>query len=197
MLFLALFLSSAALNALAKTSADFNNPKSLMTIIVFFFIWLVAYIALDLLLKLILKVVITITVLGPLDQFGGLLLGAFKGLLLCGIILQLILSFPVSANTREMILNAIPAKFSLATFQWAYPAAKKLQPYFDNLIKNETKPSVMDEINSGAKPDTNLSGEVDRMIKTNVPVIEKNMKQLDELMKEKELFPTAPQGQPR
>jgi len=169
MLFLALFISSAAVNALARTSAEFSNPKSILTVIVFFIIWLVVFGALDLLTRLILKVVVNVTVLGPLDHVAGLLLGAVRGMLICGIFLRLILSFPLSDGARRSIIEAIPAKFSIAAFEWAYPEAKKLQPYFDNLIKNETKTSVIDEIAAGTKVSGEVTSEIEKAVKDNVP----------------------------
>jgi hypothetical protein len=94
-------------------------------------------------------------------------------------------------------MEAIPAKFSIVAFQWAYPEAKKIQPYFDNLIKNESKPSVIDEITAGAKVSGEVTGEIEKTVKDNMPVLEKKVKRLNELLDEKDLSPSAPQGQPR
>jgi len=201
MLFLALFASSAALAALTNFSAEFGNPKSYLSIVTFFFLWLVFFTALDLLLKLILKVVVTITVLGPLDQVGGLLLGGVKGLLIAGIILQIILAFPLSAKNRTAILGAVPAKFSLAAFQFIYPAAKKFQPYFNDLIKTESKDNFMDNIvvkenvTQEVTPGLNkIREDTTKKILGSSPALEKR---LNDLLKDENLKPTAPQGSPR
>jgi len=179
-LFAALFLSSAAIGILAGVASEFNNPKSLVTVVIFFIIWLALYTALHLLVKLILKVVVQITILGPLDQIGGLLLGGIKGLLLAGIFLQLILSFPVSGKTRQTILDAVPAKFSIATFQWLYPAAQKMQPYLDNLIKIDKKNDVMESISFKQT----LTPEAEGIIKQKVPELGKKAQEQEQRLKE-------------
>ncbi len=196
-LFLALFLSSACIAALSTIAAEFSNPKSLLTIIVFFIIWLVLFIALDLLIKLILKVVVQITVLGPLDQVGGVLLGAVRGMLIAGITLQFLLSFPLSDKTKTSVLSALPAKFSIATFQWLYPAAQKMQPYIEDLIKLEDQSGVIENIAIKDK----LTGEVEGVVKENIPALQKAAKEqesrLKKLLEENELSPTSPSGRPR
>jgi uncharacterized membrane protein required for colicin V production len=194
-IFIALFLSSAVISILAGIASEFSNPKSLVTMVVFFIVWLVLYTALHLLIKLILKVVVQITILGSLDQIGGLFLGAVKGLLLAGIFLQLILSFPVSSNARQTILKAIPAKFSIATFQWLYPAAQKMYPYLDHLIKIDNKNDVMESISLKQT----LTTEAEGMIKQNLPSLEKatreQNKRLQELLEESEPSPAKPSEQ--
>ena len=196
-LFIALFLSSSAIAALSKIASEFSNPKSLLTIIVFFILWLALYVALDLLIKLILKVVVQITVLGPLDQVGGVLLGAVRGLLIAGIALQFMLSFPVSDKTKTRVLAALPAKFSIATFQWLYPAAQKMQPYINDLINLEDKSGVIENIAIKDK----VTGEVEGIIKENVPALEKAAKEQEKrfrkLLEESELSPTSPSGRPK
>jgi uncharacterized membrane protein required for colicin V production len=197
MLFVALFLSSSAIAALGKIAAEFNNPKSLLTIIVFFLLWLALYIALDLLIKLILRVVVQITVLGPLDQVGGVLLGAVRGMLVAGIALQFMLSFPVSDKTKVRVLSALPAKFSIATFQWVYPAAQKMQPYLNGLINLDDKSEVIENITIRDK----VSGEVEGIIKEKVPALDKaareQEKRFRQLLEGSDLSPTSPSGRPR
>jgi uncharacterized membrane protein required for colicin V production len=197
MIFLALFLSSAAIAGLATIAGEFSNPKSLVTIVFFFIIWLALYIALHLLIKLILKVVIQVTVLGPLDQVGGLLLGAVRGLLIAGIVLQVFLSFPITDKTRQAVLAAMPAKFSIATFQWLYPAAEKMQPYIENLIKMEKKSGVMENMSLPGS----ITEEVQKKIEDNVPALQKETQKQEErlrqLLEDNNLKPTAPSGRPQ
>lgn len=189
-LFLALFISSAVITALSGVASEFGNPKSLLTVIVFFIVWLALFTALHLLVKLLLKVIIQITVLGPLDQFGGLFLGGVKGLLLAGIFLQFILSFPVPEGTRQAILNAVPAKFSIATFQWLYPAAQRMQPYIDNFMKIDKNADVMESLSLKQA----LTPEAEGIIKQNIPALEKTAreqeKRLKELLEDSDLSPT-------
>jgi uncharacterized membrane protein required for colicin V production len=202
MLFLALYAATAALAGLASTSAEFGNPKSLLTILTFFVIWLVLYVVLDLILKIVLKLLISIKILGPADQIIGLALGGIKGLLLAGIILQIILAFPLSSEVKKNILNAIPARFSIATFQYVYPEAKKLAPYLDKFIKSENKGTLMDELGTKTEevsPEVeklkNISGDkiMDRLEKTK----KEQEKRLHQLLEDENPSPTAPQGAPR
>jgi len=196
-LFVALFLSSAAIAALSNIAQEFNNPQSLLTIIVFFILWLVFYVALDLLIKLILRVVVQITVLGPLDQVGGVLLGAVRGLLVAGIFLQFILSFPIPSQAKSSLLKALPVKFSIATFQWIYPSAQQMQPYLEELLRIDDNNKVIESVTLKDK----LTGEVEGVIKENVPAFQKAAKEQEnrllKLLEEKDLSPTSPSGRPR
>jgi len=197
LIFLALFLASAALNYLSKVSPEFSDPKTLLALIAFIIVWVAVYVALDLLLKLILNVVINVNILGPLDRVGGLLLGGVRGLLLAGIILQLIFSFPISDQSKKSILDSLSAKFSIATFQLIYPAAKQWTPYFKKFTDIDMKMDFIEWIGTQEAD----SGKLENLIEKNLPNLKKQTeeqeKRLRELLQEEPGSPTPPSGNPK
>ena len=103
--FFSLFLATSTVNFLAGGAPQFSDPRFLGTAVIFLLVFVVTYILFDILLTILLKRIIMIVILGPLDKVGGALVGGFKGLLICGIILQLTLYFPISAATKINISN--------------------------------------------------------------------------------------------
>jgi len=197
LIFLALFLASAALNYLSRVSPEFSDPKTLLALIAFIIVWVAVYVALDLLLKLILNVVINVNILGPLDRVGGLLLGGVRGLLLAGIILQLIFSFPISDQSKKSILDSLSAKFSIATFQLIYPAAKQWAPYFKKFTDIDMKMDFIEGIGTQEAG----SGKLEKLIEKNLPNLKKQTddqeKRLKELLEDENLGPSTPSGRPK
>ena len=101
--FFSLYLAKSTIGFLAKGASQFSDPSFLGTAVIFLVVFVVTYGLLDLLLNIILKKIIMVVVLGPLDKVGGFMIGGFKGMLICGIVLQMMLYFPVSAQTKKRI----------------------------------------------------------------------------------------------
>jgi len=157
LVFISLFLATRTIDFFAQGAEQFKDPSFLGTIIIFFLVWLLSYILLDLLLNLIFRKAVKIIVLGPLDSVGGLLIGGFKGILICGIILQLALALPLSADSKKYISEGKLSGFSIAVYQLAYPQAKRLAPKISELMETD----IMGEMNkkSEVKADPELSPE--------------------------------------
>lgn len=192
LVFVALFLATRTIDFFAQSAEQFKDPNFLGTIIVFFLVWLFSYLLLDLLLNLLFRRAIKIIVLGPLDMVGGLLIGGFKGVLICGIILQLILALPISADSKKYISESRLSGFSISVYQWAYPQAKRLAPKISNLMKID----IVEEMNkkSEVKVEGELSpekimGQASEVGKT-LTEQEKNIKKLIE---DKKLLLNVPQ----
>ncbi len=148
LLFAAVFLATGAVNLLAQSNPQFNDPNFLAATIIFLLVWSLSFILLDLLLLIIFKKVITIIILGPFDKVGGLLVGGFKGALICGLILQLILYFPISDSSKEKISKSALSRFSIAAYNWIYPYARKVAPGIQDFIKKslEEKTKEMEKM---------------------------------------------------
>lgn len=137
--FVSLFVATGVVGLIAKGAPQFSDPKYLGAIIVFLVIWIVSYIVLDLLLTLILRKVVKIIFLGPVDNVGGAIVGGFKGMLICGIALQLALAMPLEASSKKAITQSFLSRYSIYVYQRTYPFAKKMAPVVskfmnDNLI---------------------------------------------------------------
>ena len=128
----ALLLANAAVSSLNLLEA-----QNISTVILFLLVTLVTYFVLDLLLTLLFKRVIYIAILGPVDKFGGGLVGGFKGLLIAGVILQLLLYCPFEAATKEQMQSAYLGRLSRWAYAWAYPFAKNFRPEVKDFIKVE------------------------------------------------------------
>jgi len=170
LIFVAVFLATGAVNLLAQGNTQFNDPNFLAATVIFLFVWLISFILLDLLLLIILKKVVTIIILGPSDRVGGLLLGGFKGALICGLILQLLLFFPLSGGSKEKINRSTLSRFSMAAYNWVYPYAKKIAPCISDFIKKNVEEK---------------SGELEKIKEDKGETAKK-------LLKEKRLLPAVP-----
>jgi uncharacterized membrane protein required for colicin V production len=157
LVFAALFLATRTIDFFAQGAEQFKDPNFLGTIIIFFLVWLLSYLVLDLILNLLFRRAIKIIVLGPLDMVGGLFIGGFKGVLICGIILQLVLALPISADSKKYISGAKLSGLSISVYQWAYPQAKRLAPKIGNLMKID----ILEEMNkeNEVKGEAELSPE--------------------------------------
>ena len=142
--FVGLFLASSTLSFLSKAEPRFAEPSFLGAIIVFILVWALSYIVIDLLLTLLFKKIINIILLGPVDKIGGTFVGGFKGLLISGIILQLCLAMPISAESKKAITQGPISRFAIAAYQWSYPYAKKLAPMVNDLMQ---KNNIVEKIN--------------------------------------------------
>jgi uncharacterized membrane protein required for colicin V production len=193
LVFVSLFLATATIDFLAKGASQFKDPSYLGTIIIFFLVWLLSYIILDLVLMLLFRRIIKIIILGPMDMVGGLLIGGFKGTLICGVILSLVLAMPISAASKKYISGSRLASLSIAVYQWAYPHAKRIAPKIGNLMKID----IVEEMNKGneIKVDAELSpdklmGEVSEAQK----VLTGQEEHIRKLIKEQKLLRNVPQS---
>jgi|GEM_PF-1441881 len=193
LVFAALFIATGAVNFLGRGSPRFNDPNFLGATIVFLIVWLVSYILLDLLLLLIMKKIVTIVVLGPFDKVGGLLIGGFKGVVICGIMLQLILYFPLPADAKERIQTSDFSRFSIAVYHWAYPYAKRMAPSVSDFIHKQLEQKTEQMEKAGALKEKGAEGFMDRL-STYREVKEDKEKKVKELLKDKKLLPSVPQG---
>ena len=204
MVFLALFGATAFLQFLAKNSAYFTDPTSASAVVAFFAAWLVSFFILDLLLGLVLSKVIRIIVLGLLDRVAGVVLGGLKGLLVAGIILQLLLCLPLASERKKQMLDSTLCKISIATYQRAYPMAQKWAPYFNDFLKE----NLIEKMQMQKKIPELVSAEAEK-IKQMTPdevmnkIIEyerikkEQERKIRELLEQHKIQPSVPQGSAR
>jgi uncharacterized membrane protein required for colicin V production len=195
LIFVAVFLATGAVNLLAQNNPEFNDPNYLAATVIFLFVWLISFILLDLLLLIILKRIVTIVILGPFDKVGGVLIGGFKGALICGIVLQLVLYFPISSGSKEKIRKATLSRFSMATYNWAYSLAAKAAPGIRGfMIKSlEERTGEMEKMKEEAeKLKKEGTGEFMEKISKYREVQEDKEEKARQLLKDKRLLPVVP-----
>jgi uncharacterized membrane protein required for colicin V production len=134
-IFAALFAASSTLGFLAGGAPQFNDPNNLGALVLFILISTLCYILLDLFLLLLFRKIITITVLGALDRVGGFIAGWLRGMLICGVVLQLALYFPFPESYRRRVTNSPLARFSIALFHWTAPLAERFMPISGEWMK--------------------------------------------------------------
>ncbi|MEE8637604.1 MAG: CvpA family protein [Candidatus Margulisiibacteriota bacterium] len=179
LVFIALFLATGTVNFLAKSAPQFSDPNFLGATIIFLVVWLVSYLLLDILLTVVFKKIITIVILGPFDKVGGLLIGGFKGVVICGIVLQLVLYFPISKDAKEQIKNSALSRFSIATYHWVYPYAKRIAPAVSDFMKKNLEEKT---------------GELEKLGSEFGEVKSEKEEKIKKLLKDQKLLPTVPQG---
>lgn len=193
LVFIALFLATAAIGSYANP----NNPGS-----VFFFIiiWAVIFVLVDFILNLLLRKIISITVLGPVDKVAGAALGVFKGVLIAGIILQVNFCFPIDASTKKLIAEARLTKISIAVYEWAYPFARKWSHYLGPV----GKANFMEEVSRSQKIPASVTIEAESIRKDLQETTDKHSKDLKEheeklmkLLEDNKITPPAPPKTPQ
>ena len=189
--FVALFLATGTLDFLSKSAPQFSDPNYLGASIVFLLVWVLSYIILDLLLNLLFRKVIKVIVLGPLDKVGGVLIGGFKGLLICGIVLQVVLYFPISQTSKKQITESSLSRFAMGVYGWAYPYAEKIAPV-DDLIKGNLKIRIEQ---GSSEQELKKIGPDKFMGKISKPEkLSDQEEKIKELIKEQKILPSVPQG---
>jgi uncharacterized membrane protein required for colicin V production len=193
--FVSLFLAANALNYLANQAPQFADPKYIWTTVVFMLVAAISYLILDLILTLLLKKIITVTVLGPVDKIGGFFVGGFKGLLICGVALQLVLALPISAETRKLVKESKLSLLSISIYEWAFPQAKKIAPQLVNFIKMDLTKEVdhVEKIVPKQKSQETTSKEVMENISESKEEIKKLGEKARQLLKEQKILISVPE----
>ncbi|MBU0630399.1 MAG: CvpA family protein [Candidatus Margulisbacteria bacterium] len=151
--FLALFAAAGVIEFFANYSAIYKDYLNIATILTFIFIWLIVLIVLELLLGLVLKTIVTITVLGPVDRALGAVVGGGRGMLVAGLILQLLLSLALPVGFKKDMSEAFMTKISVSAYQWAFPIAKRMVPQINKTMKENIINKLHIEVSNEDKPE--------------------------------------------
>ncbi|MBU0672459.1 MAG: hypothetical protein KJ732_05480 [Candidatus Margulisbacteria bacterium] len=118
-----------------------------------------------------------------------------KGLLICGIVLQLVLAMPISDGSQKVIKESLLSRTCIAFYHWAYPYAQKLAPKINDLMKNNLVDKAGEEngLKQGAEelqklaPDKFLNNAVEYK-----KTAQDQEKKIRKLLKENKLLPGTP-----
>jgi len=181
--FAALMLATRIVNSMNLTAS-----RDISTVILFFILFFASYVILDLLLTLLFKRVITVTVLGPVDKVGGVAVGAFKGLLISAVALQLLFYCPLEAATITQLKESYLSRLAIAVFQWSYPYVKNVRPEIADFIKTD----YLTDKETG-KVEKKSTEDVTKAVGDAVDQYKKREKDVMKLLEENKLVPGVPE----
>jgi len=181
--FASLFFATATLSSIGLVES-----RAVSTVILFFFLFFIAYVLLDLLLTLLFKKVISVTVLGPVDRFGGVAVGAFKGFLICAIGVQVLFYCPFDEQTMTQLKESYLSRLAVAVFQWSYPYVKNVRPEISDFIKTDY---VTDKTTGTVEPKS--TEDVTKAVGDAVDQYKKREKDVMKLLEENKLVPGVPE----
>jgi uncharacterized membrane protein required for colicin V production len=194
LVFVALFLASGAIYLLAKGDPHLSDPNYLSATVTFLIVWSISYLFLDLILTIFLKKIITIIILGPIDKIGGVFIGGFKGFVICGIILQLVLYLPLSTQWKIKIKTSDLSRFCIDIYQLAYPYAQKIAPMTKDIMKYNLIKSTLDA--SDKKATKKKAEQIKKNVEEKIPSPFGKFlggEEIKELLRKHKLLPTVPQ----
>ena len=189
LLFLSVFLATSFLDFLGKGLAQFNNPHYLGSIVVFLAVAGIFFLFFDFVLTVLFNKVICITILGPVDRVVGVLVGGFKGVLICGIVFQSILNLPLSSQNKQHLADSRLLRFTIQAYQRAHPYAKKVFPMLNEFMQE----NVLEKVEKNGA----LKQGVEEIKKKGAKEIEQQAGRAKELLKEEKLLPSVPEGEVR
>ncbi|MEA3493348.1 MAG: CvpA family protein [Candidatus Margulisiibacteriota bacterium] len=197
LVFASLFLASYAIAILSGGAPRFSDPSYAGTIGLFFLIWIVTYIFFDILLMFLIRKIVKVIVLGPVDIIGGMFVGGGKGFLICGIIIQMVLSLPISEATREQALNSILSRLSLSSYKLTYPYFRGLAP--KRFFTNIDEINLMERLGSPKARYLDVEKrETPDVLLRDATIFQRNIldreRKLQKLIDQRKLIPDVPPG---
>ncbi|NQT30143.1 MAG: CvpA family protein [Candidatus Saganbacteria bacterium] len=199
-----LFLASWFIDFLSQGTARFSEPGNLSAIIAFLLAFAIIYILLDVALLILFTKIIYIRILGPVDKICGILVGGFKGILICGIVLQLMLFMPISKGLKQDIVTSYISSFSISVYEWAYPYAKQIMPKVNIFMKDNILEKIREQSSTKTvdpEPEKTNPEKIEfdvflENIKKPNEMTKNQQEKIIELLKERKLLPNVPQGKP-
>ena len=139
---LAIFASAQIYNLISVNFLPIlKTSGNLGYVIAFAVVWIAVYLALDILISAVQKFV-KIQFLPVVEGLGGAVLGFVKGVLIAGIIVQLLMLSPISTVTMENIKGSMTSRLTLPALRETYSKAFALFPKIDFFIRERIIPST-------------------------------------------------------
>lgn len=139
---LAIFSAAQIYKILSTTILPFlKTSENVGYVFTFAVVWIAVYLALDILISAVQKLV-KVSFLGIVERLGGGALGFVKGILVTGIIIQLLSISPLSPGALESIKNSMASKLTLSTLRQTYSKTFGLFPKIDFFIRERIIPAT-------------------------------------------------------
>lgn len=141
---LSVYLSSNFSHAILSSFGFLGDASKNSYPILFLFLFLLLYFLGEIILSL-LKRIIKVVILGPLDGICGMLASGIRGVLLLGVIFQIILKLPISSSWRALISDSIIIGFSQEILLKLYPFVVSKMPEVESFFKEKFADTVNDK----------------------------------------------------
>lgn len=148
MVYLAAYFAATAAGFTKGGAGFLGEGSQPLYAVLFLFIFLATY-AIGEVVIWILKKIISVQLMGVLDSIAAIALGAFKALLVLGIVFELIGIFPLSTEVKKLLDDSFIKRTSIKLYKETAPIARSLIPQgeYKDKVKNEIKiPKVPDEV---------------------------------------------------
>ena len=110
---LSIFFAGMMFKFLSNTIMPFlKSTDRVVYAIIFIVFWVIAYVILDLVAASLQKVM-KVTFMNPVESLGGALLGLIEGILIVGLIIQLIMLLPIAYTYKGLIDMSLSKRLSL------------------------------------------------------------------------------------
>lgn len=118
------------------------EEKSAGTVVLFVVVFLLVYLLGEFLLA-VLKNIIKVTILGPLDRSGGFILGVFKGMLIVAVAFEIMMTLPLSEESLNAINRSMLRKWATQIFKTTYPLTLVYAPKVKDFFAERIGPAVV------------------------------------------------------
>ncbi|MFC1767712.1 CvpA family protein [Candidatus Margulisiibacteriota bacterium] len=136
------FFAGMAFKFLAGTIMPFlRSTDRVVYAIIFLVFWIIAYVILDLIAGSLHKVM-KVTFMNPVESLGGAVLGLIRGILIVGLIIQLLMILPIASNYKNLINMSLAKRLSLPTLRRSYSSVFGMFPQIDLFIQEKVVPAV-------------------------------------------------------
>ena len=139
---ISIFLAGMLFKVLSGSIMPFlRSTDRAVYAITFTVFWIIAYVLCDLVAASINKIM-KVTFMNPIEGLGGALLGLIKGILIVGLVIQLVMLLPVSPTYKDLVNLSLSKRLSLPTLQRSYSSIFGMFPQIDLFWQQKVVPSV-------------------------------------------------------
>ena len=143
---LAIFASSTLLKIFSYTIMPFvKGPDKMAYVLTFAVLFFILLLALDLLAGTIQKIV-HVSFHGGIETLGGSLVGFIKGILIIGVIIQLLTLYPFIQQIGEGVDSSMAKKLALPTLRQTYSSLFVMFPKIDFFIQDRVIPATPTQV---------------------------------------------------
>lgn len=143
---LAIFASSQLIRIFTSTVMPLmRGPDKMAYVITFAVLFFILLLALDLIAGAIQKIV-KVSFHGGIETLGGSLVGFIKGILIVGVIVQLLSLYPFLSQIGESVETSMAKKLALPTLRQTYSSVFGMFPKIDFFIQERVIPATPKEV---------------------------------------------------
>ena len=142
---LSIFASSEIYKMISSTLTFLRGPDKMGYVVTFAVLFFILLLALDLLEGAIQKIV-HISFHGGIETLAGSAIGLVKGVLIIGVIVQLLTLYPFLPQIGESVNTSMAKKLALPTLRQTYSSLFSMFPKIDFFIQEKIIPATPKEV---------------------------------------------------